>query len=113
MAARNLLLASPPYAVETALKKLGTNLRTARVRRNLSLEQVAEKVGVTRQVVADAERGKPSTGIAIYAALLWTMGLIDQLAAVADPGLDQEGLSLAMAREKTRAGTKKALDNEF
>ena len=71
MSTRNLLLSAPPYPVEQALKSLGTNLRTARLRRNLSLEDVAAKIGVGRHVVAAAEKGKPSTGIAIYAGLLW------------------------------------------
>ncbi len=78
MVARNPLLTAPPYEVEMSLKTLGANLRTARLRRNLSLQQVAEKVGVGRHVVSSAEKGKPSTGIAIYAAILWALGLIDQ-----------------------------------
>lgn len=45
MSSRNLLLAAPPYPVEQALKSLGSNLRTARLRRNLSLEDVAAKIG--------------------------------------------------------------------
>jgi hypothetical protein len=32
MAARNPLLAAPPYEVEQALKTLGANIRTARLR---------------------------------------------------------------------------------
>ena len=35
MSARNPLLAAPPHAVELALKRLGANLHTARMRRNL------------------------------------------------------------------------------
>ena len=45
MAARNSLLQAPPYAVEQALKKLGADLRTARLRRNLTVEEVAQKIG--------------------------------------------------------------------
>ncbi len=92
MAARNLLLASPPYEVDQSLKTLGANLRTARLRRNLSIEDVAAKIGVGRHVIADAERGKPSTGIGIYAGLLWAFGLTEQLASVADPMSDGEGV---------------------
>jgi len=44
MSARNPLLAAPPYPVEKALKKLGANLRTARLRRNLTIQEVAEKI---------------------------------------------------------------------
>ena len=95
MAARNPLLAAPPYQVEQTLKTLGGNLRTARLRRNLSIEDVAAKIGVGRHVVADAEKGKPSTGIAIYVGLLWAYGLTGQMAHVADPDTDEEGRLLA------------------
>ncbi|HUZ66387.1 MAG TPA: helix-turn-helix domain-containing protein, partial [Beijerinckiaceae bacterium] len=103
MAARNSLLAAPPYQVERTLKTLGANLRTARLRRNLSIEEAAAKIGVGRHVVADAEKGKPSTGVAIYAGLLWVFGLTEQLARVADPDADEEGRLLAKGRERLHA----------
>ena len=43
MTARNKLLAAPPYLVEQTLERLGANLRTARLRRHLTIEDVAEK----------------------------------------------------------------------
>ncbi|WP_341987800.1 helix-turn-helix transcriptional regulator [Azorhizobium sp. AG788] len=113
MAARNLLLAAPPYEVELALKTLGANIRTARLRRNLSIAQVAAKIGVERHVIGDAERGKPSTGIVVYAALLWAMGMADQLGRVADPLRDEEGLTLAKVKGRAKAGGRKVLDNDF
>ena len=111
MAARNALLKAVPYQVEQSLKKLGANLKTARLRRNLTIEDVAQKIGAGRFVVADAERGKPSTGIAIYAALLWVYGLLDPLAEIADPSHDAEGTALSIKRK--RAGHARELDNDF
>jgi transcriptional regulator with XRE-family HTH domain len=113
MAARNPLLAAPPYQVEQALKALGANLRTARLRRNLSIEEVAAKIGAGRHVVADAEKGKPSTGIAIYAGLLWAFGLTEQLARIADPDADEEGRLLAQRSERVHARSPKAINNDF
>jgi transcriptional regulator with XRE-family HTH domain len=113
MSARNPLLTAPPYQVEQAVKTLGANLRTARLRRNLSIEDVAAKIGVGRHVVADAEKGKLSTGIAIYAGLLWAFGMTEQLASVADPDNDEEGRLLAKRGERLHARSPKALDNDF
>ena len=116
MSARNPLLAAPPYQVEQALKTLGGDLRTARLRRNLSIENVAAKIGVGRHVVADAEKGKPSTGIAVYVGLLWAFGLAEQLAGVADPDTDEEGRLLAKRGERVHASSARAagfLDNDF
>ncbi len=43
MVARNNLLEAPPYAVEQALRKLGGNLRVARLRREQTIEEVARE----------------------------------------------------------------------
>jgi len=113
MAARNKLLTAPPYAVDQTLKRLGANLRTARLRRNLTIDDMAEKIGTGQRAVSDAEKGKPSTGIAIYAAMLWAVDLLDQLAEVAVPEKDDEGQTLALSRERARARPKTGLDNDF
>ncbi|WP_096703521.1 helix-turn-helix transcriptional regulator [Magnetospirillum sp. 15-1] len=113
MAARNQLLMSPPHAVEIALRRLGTDLRTARTRRNLTVAEVAEKIGTGPRVILDAEKGKPSSSAAAYVALLWVYGLLDQMDTVADPTHDERGRSLALAREKKRPRQRKGLSDDF
>jgi transcriptional regulator with XRE-family HTH domain len=107
------LLEAPPYPVEHAIQTLGANLRTARLRRNLTVEEVAEKIGANRKTILDAEKGKPSTNIATYTAMLWTLGLLGQLEDVADPALDKEGSVLARSRERQHARKERAPDNDF
>jgi DNA-binding XRE family transcriptional regulator len=111
--ARSPLLAATPYQVERTLKKLGADLKTARLRRNLTSEEVAQKIGITRFTVSDAEKGKPSASIAVYAALLWAYGLIDRLADLADPSEDEEGTRRALAHEPRRARHSRKLSNDF
>jgi transcriptional regulator with XRE-family HTH domain len=111
MATPNLLLKAPPYDVEKALTTLGANLRTARLRRNMTIAEVAQKVGAGRRAVTDAEKAKPSTGIAVYIALLWAYGLLDDVNRLADPNQDEEGLTLARLHERERA--RRGLDNDF
>ncbi len=113
MAKKNPLLTTPPYAVEQTLKQLGTNLRMARVRRNLTIKEVAEKIGTGPRAVSDAEKGKPSTAIAIYMALLWTFDLINQMNDVADPAKDKEGQTLGLSRERSRVRQSGDIDNDF
>jgi transcriptional regulator with XRE-family HTH domain len=113
MTARNKLLTAPPYAVEQSLKRLGANLRTARLRRNLTIEDMAAKIGTGQRAVADAEKGKPSTGVAVYAAVLWALDLLDQMADVAAPEKDEAGQALAFSRERARARPRAGLDNDF
>lgn len=113
MAKLNPLISSPPYEIEKALLELGANLRTARRRRRLTIADVAGKIGAGRRAVADAEKGKPSTGVVVYAALLWVYGLLDDFRLLADPGRDQEGLTLARLQEKDRVRYEQGPDNDF
>jgi transcriptional regulator with XRE-family HTH domain len=113
MVAKNPLLEAPPYQVEQALKRLGENLRTARTRRNLTIEEVARKIGTGPRPVTDAEKGKPSTTIGVYVALLWAYDLLGPLSELASPTKDEQGLTLAAAKEKTRARKGKGLSSDF
>ena len=113
MTARNKLLNAPPYPVEQTLKRLGANLRIARLRRNLTIAEMAGKIGTGERAVADAEKGKPSTGIAVYMAMLWALDLLGQMSDVAAPGRDDEGQTLAISRERARARPKAAPSNDF
>lgn len=113
MATRNKLQSAPPYPVEQALKSLGQNLRRARLRRNLTIAEVAGKIGTGPRAVMDAEKGKPSTGVVVYAALLWVFDLLGQLEEVADALTDKEGLALEALRGRKRARKSAGLDNEF
>lgn len=107
------LLSSPPYPVERALRRLGSNLRTARLARNLTLSQVAEKIGTGTRAVADAEKGGPGTAAAVYLALLWTYDLIGSVSQLADPAADKVGLASGARRRRARARTTRDLDNDF
>src|ERR1700674_3917602 len=103
MKANRPLLGATHYQVEQTLKKLGADMKTARLLRNSTGEQPAKKIGPSRFTVADAEKGKPSTSVAVYAALLWAYGLIDRLADLADPDNDEEGTRLALSRGPLRS----------
>jgi transcriptional regulator with XRE-family HTH domain len=109
MTARNPLLTDPPHAVEQALKRLGTDIRTARLRRNLTLQDVAATIGAGVRAVGDAERGKPSTSAAVYTAMLWALDLLPQFDEVARPERDDAGQMLALGRERARARQKAGL----
>ena len=113
MTAKNLLIDAPPYEVEQAIRQLGRNLRTARLRRNLTIKEVAEKIGTGPRAVMDAEKGKLSTGIAVYAALLWTHDLLRPFRDLADPLADEEGFALDRLGGRERARSGYGLDNDF
>ncbi len=104
---------APPAAVQEALERLGRNIRTARIRRKLPQEALAKRLGVSRFVVADIEKGKPTTGIAAYLGALWALGLLSQMRTVAAPEFDEEGTILERARGPKTARPSRRLSDEF
>ena len=104
----------PPAAVESILIQLGRNIRTARLRRRLRLQDLAERVGVSRYLMSDIEKGKSTAAIAGYVGALWALGLAEMLREVGDPDRDLEGKALERIHApKTAAKRKQALDNDF
>ncbi len=104
---------SPPAAVDGALRRLGRNIRIARLRRQLRIQDLAERMGVSRFTVADLEKGKPGTSASAYFGALWALGLLGDAEALADPDHDEEGRVLESARAPRRAARPGRLDNDF
>lgn len=113
MANTSRITEAPPAAVEDALKRLGRNIRTARLRRKLRIEDVAERMGTSRFTLADVEKGKPGASAAAYLGALWALGLLEQITDVADPDHDDEGKILESARAPRQAPRRRRLDNDF
>ena len=103
----------PPAAVADAIERLGRNIRTARLRRRLRIEDVANRIGASRFTVADVEKGKPGVSMAAYAGALWVLGLLEGMSEVADPDGDEEGKTLESARSPRQAPRRRGLDNDF
>lgn len=100
-------------ATEETCKRLGQHIATARMRRELRQEDLAQKAGIHTNTLKKVEAGAPGTALGAYAAALWALGLLDQLAEVGRPDRDAEGETLAAARlgERARGSTK--LDDDF
>ena len=113
MARVSKIAEAPPHAVAQALARLGRNIRTARLRRKLSHEQLAKRIGISRYVMADIEKGKPTTGIAAYLGALWALGLLTQMNGPADPDRDIEGKTLESARRPKTAPKRTSFDDDF
>ena len=84
----------PSPAIERALRRLGCNLRTARLRRRLQTGTVADRAFISRETLRRIEQGERGVIMANYAAVMLALGLLDGLAAIGDPGTDEVGLRL-------------------
>lgn len=87
----------PSAAVRRALRKLGTDVREARLRRRLTMAVVAERAFTSRATLQRVEAGDPGVGIGIYAAVLQALGLLNSLGQLADPTQDTVGQALTAA----------------
>lgn len=84
-----------PLPVKRALAKLGSDIRTARIRRGIPTTIMASRAFITRTTLLKVERGDASVSLGIYAIILFILGLTERLAAVADVRTDEVGLQLA------------------
>ena len=63
---------------EEILRIMGEQIKLARLRRNLSVELVAERAGISRTSVWKVESGNPAVAMGIYAAVLHALNRMDQ-----------------------------------
>ena len=93
-----------PPVVSESLTALGQRIRLARIRRGLSVADLAAKAGINRNTLSALELGKPGTAIGVCFTVLWALGIDNTLSAIADPDQDTHGKALEAARRPTRAG---------
>ena len=65
------------------LREMGEQIKLARLRRQLPIELVAERAGISRQSVSSVENGSPSVAMGIYANVLLALGLQGDLLLIA------------------------------
>ena len=65
-------------ATEEILRTMGEQIKLARLRRNLSVELVAARAGISRASLWSVEKGSPSVAIGIYAAVLHALNNMDK-----------------------------------
>lgn len=85
MSRKNVILTS---GTKKILEKMGARIKKARLRRNISVETLAKKAGISETTYYAIEKGVDSVSIGSYAAVLAVVGLDKDLELIA---LDEEG----------------------
>ncbi len=80
-----------PETVHRAIETLGEQVRIARKRRGLTMDEMAGRMFVSRQTLARLEKGEPGVSLGVLAAALWVLGLERDIGAVAAPDRDEVG----------------------
>ena len=95
-----------PRKLEEKMKLMGEQIKLARLRRNLTIAQIAERATCSPLTVHRIEKGAPHVSIGIYARVLFALQLEDDLLLIAkeDPqGRILQDLSL---KRRQRASKK-------
>ncbi|HLH17819.1 MAG TPA: hypothetical protein VKX45_11390 [Bryobacteraceae bacterium] len=87
-----------PFPVARALRKLGQDLRDARRRRRIPVAILAERASISRMTLHKIEKGDAGVYIGNYAAVLFSLGLVDRLSDLADATHDAVGRELEEER---------------
>jgi transcriptional regulator with XRE-family HTH domain len=82
---KKAVMASP--MAKRQLSKLASNMKLARLRRNLSLRAVAQRAGISVNTVVAIENGESGVGIGAIVNVLHCLGLAQDISKVA---LDDE-----------------------
>jgi transcriptional regulator with XRE-family HTH domain len=64
-----------PVTVQSGIKKLGSDITKARLRRRLKMSVVADRAGISRETLAKIQKGDPGVGIGNYASVIFVIGL--------------------------------------
>ena len=75
-------------STQQALKKMGANIKRARLRRNISTASLAEQAKISTDTLASIEKGVSTVSIGAYAAVLAVLVLDKDFELIA---LDEDG----------------------
>ena len=72
-----------PRKLEQKMQVVGEQIKLARLRRNLSVAQVAERATCSPLTVSRIEKGAPTVAIGIYLRVLYALQLDDDILSLA------------------------------
>jgi len=96
-----------PLPVKRALIKLGADIKSARIRRRITMTLMAERAFIARSTLQKVEQGDSGVSLGVYATVLFVLGLSERIADLADVGKDSVGLQLEEARLPRRVRASK------
>ena len=89
-----------PRKLEQKMEIVGEQIKLARLRRNLSIAQVAERATCSPLTISRIEKGAPTVAIGIYLRVLYALQLDDDILLLAQE--DKLGKSLQDLNLKNR-----------
>ncbi len=98
--AKNTMGTKLPRKLEQKMQLVGEQIKLARLRRNLSIAQIAERAMVSELTVSRVEKGLPTVSVGIFLRVLYALQLDDDILCLAKD--DAMGKALQDLGLKTR-----------
>jgi transcriptional regulator with XRE-family HTH domain len=98
--AKNTMGTKLPRKLEQKMQMVGEQIKLARLRRNLSISQIAERAMVSELTVSRVEKGLPTVSVGIFLRVLYALQLDDDILCLAKD--DTMGKALQDLGLKTR-----------
>lgn len=95
-----------PRKLAQKMQVVGEQIRLARLRRNLSIAQIAERATVSGLSVARVEKGWPTVSIGIYLRILYALQLDDDILWLAKEDVIGKALQDLSLKQRTKASKK-------
>ena len=95
-----------PRKLEQKMQIVGEQIRLARLRRNLSMSQVAERATCSSLTVGRIEKGAPTVSIGIYLRVLYALQLDDDILLLAKEDTIGKALQDLSLNRRQRASKK-------
>lgn len=97
---KNTIAINLPRRAAQNLRIVGEQIRLARLRRDLSIAQIAERAMCSELTVMRVERGTPTVAMGIYLRILYALGLDESILFLAQN--DEMGRTLQDLELKNR-----------
>ena len=101
------------FGVAELLQQVGQNIRTARIRRNLTILELANRVHVDERTISRLEKGDPSINFKNLVTVLMVFGLEDSVFDIAHPNADEVGRALELQKQPKRVRKMDQLSDDF
>ena len=95
-----------PRKLEQKMQTVGEQIKLARLRRNLSVVQVAERATCSPLTVSRIEKGAPTVAIGIYLRVLYALQLDDDILLLAKKDEMGRALQDLALKHRERASKK-------
>lgn len=95
-----------PRKLEQKMRTVGEQIKLARLRRNLSVAQVAERATCSPLTVARVEKGSPTVSMGIYLRVLYALQLDDDILLLANKDEMGRALQDLSLKHRERASKK-------